>query len=865
MAGSAQAAALLEQRRHGEASFPCGFYRADWRTQSTPFWVKHHWHEELEIIHFAQGQFQVEVNMERFEVAGEGFCFLNSGDLHSIRCPARYVEQAVVFSPKLLCFSCGDEAQRQIIQPLLRSDVTLPVFVPASHPVFQQLSDAFRALDHAFAGGVMPSAPAQLRIKAALLTILAALQDGGLLTFSRPSVDRRVEEWKRVLSFIHENYQSKIYVSQLARLMNMNEQYFCRSFKRAMGHPPVAYLNAYRLQQAQRLLRQTDLPVSEVALACGFGNLGHFMAEFKKATAMTPLQMRKSRESLNQSFPVHTGGFTMQRKWWHGKVAYQIYPKSFYDTNGDGIGDVPGIIQKLDELKALGVDILWLSPIYCSPLADQGYDISDYFSIDPRFGTMDDFRRLLAEAKARDMHILMDLVVNHCSDEHIWFQKACRDPFGKYGRYFYIQKCEDGKLPCNWRAYFGGSVWDKLPGHDDLYYFHSFHKKQPDLNWENPELRAEICKMVNWWLDQGLSGFRIDAIINIKKRLPFHDDPVDRADGLSGLNHMLSEVQGIGQFLGQLRDEAFAPHDAFTVGEVFDVRDGDLPDFIGENGYFSTMFDFAPAICGASRLGWYARTPVTPDDYRDATFASQKKVAGFGFLSNILENHDEPRGVSRYLPDACRSEQGKKALATASLMLRGLPFLYQGQELGMENLPFSSIDEVDDISTRDEYQVALDAGLTPEQALRAVAVMGRDNARCPYPWSDAPNAGFTTGTPWLRVHPNYPTCNLASQKEDPDSLYNYYRSLIALRKDPSYQDTLFYGQLIPTFEEQEGLMAYWRKDEKKTLLVAVNFLPQPQAIPLTGMKKVLRTNGKSVKIEDGALKLDGLQAVVLEI
>ena len=218
----------------------------------------------------------------------------------------------------------------------------------------------------------------------------------------------------------------------------------------------------------------------------------------------------------------------MQKKWWHKKTAYQIYPKSFCDSNGDGIGDLPGIISKLDYLKDLGVDIIWLSPIYCSPLADQGYDISDYYNIDPRFGTMDDMDRLIAEAKKRDMYILMDLVVNHCSDEHEWFKKACEDPNSEYGKYFYIEDCPDGKLPCNWRSYFGGSVWEPLPGHPGKYYLHMFHKKQPDLNWENPKLREEIYKMINWWLDKGLAGFRIDAIINIKKALPWQDYPADR-------------------------------------------------------------------------------------------------------------------------------------------------------------------------------------------------------------------------------------------------------------------------------------------------------------------------------------------------
>ena len=321
---------------------------------------------------------------------------------------------------------------------------------------------------------------------------------------------------------------------------------------------------------------------------------------------------RRKRPCRSKAGLVHGGTHSyMKKQWWHDKTAYQIYPKSFQDSNGDGIGDLPGIISRLDVLKELGVDIIWLSPIYVSPLADQGYDIADYFGIDPRFGTMEDMDRLLLEAKKRGMYVLMDLVVNHCSDEHVWFRKACEDPFGPYGRFFYIERSEDGKLPCNWRSYFGGPVWDRLPGHEDLYYLHLFHRKQPDLNWENPLLREEVYKMINWWLDRGLAGFRIDAIINIKKALPFRDYPADRADGLSSVQNMLREARGVGTFLGELRDRTFAPHGAFTVGEVFDEREEDLPDFIGENGYFSSMFDFASNIFGNDRSGWHRRIDIT--------------------------------------------------------------------------------------------------------------------------------------------------------------------------------------------------------------------------------------------------------------
>lgn len=553
-----------------------------------------------------------------------------------------------------------------------------------------------------------------------------------------------------------------------------------------------------------------------------------------------------------------------KKKWWQDKVAYQIYPKSFYDTNGDGIGDLPGIIEKLDYLKELGVDIVWLSPCYRSPLADQGYDISDYYDIDPRFGTMEDMDRLIAEAKKRDMYIVMDLVVNHCSDEHEWFKKACKDPDGKYGRFFYLRDKEDGKLPTNWRSYFGGSVWEDLPG-TNKQYLHVFHKKQPDLNWENPELREEVYKNINWWLDKGLGGFRIDAIINIKKALPMHDYEPDREDGLCSINKMLEEATGIGEFLGEMRDRTFKPHDAFSVGEVFNAKDEELPDFIGNNGYFSSMFDFNETIFGGSEKGWYDCKEITPDDYKRCCFETQAKMGDFGFVSNIIENHDEPRGVSHYIPEGDCCDTSKKMLAALNFMLRGLPFIYQGQELGMENIPFKSIDEVDDISTLDEYKVALDAGLTPEAALKAVARRSRDNARTPMQWTGEENAGFTAGTPWLRVNSNYTAINVEKETIDPNSVLNFYKKLIALRKDPEYKETVVYGALEPFMEDRHNLMAYYRKGDK-TLLVVGNYQWDEQEITLPSeFKKVLINNYPDMVLDGNSVKLHGYQVLVVEL
>ena len=525
----------------------------------------------------------------------------------------------------------------------------------------------------------------------------------------------------------------------------------------------------------------------------------------------------------------------MEKKWWHEKTAYQIYPKSFCDSNGDGIGDIRGIISKLDYLQELGIEILWISPVYLSPCADQGYDIADYYRIDPQFGTMEDMEELLSEAKKRGIHILMDLVVNHCSDEHIWFQKACADPDGEYGKYFYLEKMVDGKVPCNWRSYFGGSVWEPIPGTDRCY-LHVFHKKQPDLNWENSKVREEIYRMMNWWLDKGLAGFRIDAIINIKKPLPWRDYPADREDGLCDMAQVLADAHGVEVFLQEMKERTFAPHNAFSVGEVFNAKDGELAAFIGEDGCFSSMFDFSQTIEGKSPLGWYASTIPSADAYKRCCFESQRQSEGIGYLSNIIENHDEPRGVSHYLPEKARTEKGKKLLAAMYFMLKGLPFIYQGQELGMENMKFSSMDEMDDISSHEEYQVCLDAGLSEEEALAVVSHYSRDNVRTPFHWSDGEAAGFTDGIPWLKVNPDYKHINAAMQENNPDSILSFYKKLIALRKNPDCRETIVYGKTEPVLEDEAGIMAYFRRGEGQDIFVAGNFNEDSRKISIPGLK-----------------------------
>ena len=555
----------------------------------------------------------------------------------------------------------------------------------------------------------------------------------------------------------------------------------------------------------------------------------------------------------------------MKKKWWMGKVAYQIWPKSFADSNGDGIGDLEGIIGKLDYLKDLGIDIIWISPVYKSPLVDQGYDISDYYDINPLFGDLETMDRLLAEAQKRDMYIVMDLVVNHCSDEHEWFKKACADPDGEYGKYFYIAEKKDGKLPCNWRSYFGGSVWEPIPG-TDKYYFHAFHKKQPDLNWENPKVRQEVYKMMNWWFERGIAGFRIDAIINIKKKLPFCDYEPDRDDGMVSIVRMLEDAEGIGEFLEEMKHETFDKYDAFTVGEVFNEKDSELREFIGEDGHFSSKFDFAPEMCGKGGA-WYEHESVTPEMYKNAIFDSQLRVADIGFLSNIIENHDEPRGVCRYIPDGDLNDTSKKALAAVYFFLRGIPFIYQGQEIGMENCPFESIDQLDDISSKDEYKVCRDAGYSEEESMKLLRVYSRENARTPVQWSDAENAGFSTHKPWMIVNPNYKEINLAKQKDDSNSVYAFYKKMIALYKDPAYHETLTFGRFEPYQRETKNLIAYFRKGEGQTLLVLANFQNEPQTVMLPEEAgNVILNNCASVDVDDDSrITLAGYQAVIIEL
>ena len=553
----------------------------------------------------------------------------------------------------------------------------------------------------------------------------------------------------------------------------------------------------------------------------------------------------------------------MEKDWWKGKVAYQIYPKSFKDSNGDGVGDLKGITEKLDYLQDLGIDILWLSPVYKSPFIDQGYDISDYYAIDPLFGTMEDMEELIAEGKKRGISIIMDLVVNHCSSHHEWFQKALADPDGPYADYFYF--IESDKEPNNWESYFGGSVWEPVPG-TNKYYLHSFHKDQPDLNWQNPVLREEIYTMINWWLDKGIAGFRIDAIINIKKDLEWRSLPSDRDNGLVPVPESLVNAQPIEPFLQELKEHTFAKYNAFTVGEVLNETDEELHFFIGKDGVFSSIFDFKQTMLGQEGKGWFDHALPTADELKESIFQAHERADSIGVLSTIIENHDEPRGVSHYIAEGPVNDTSKKALGTIQVLRKGIPFIYQGQEIGMENQVFESVEDFDDIATINGYHVAKEAGLSEEEALAAIAKYSRDNARTPMQWSAEPGLGFSDGPAWLISPKPDHSINVEDQEKDPNSILNYYRQLTALYRHPLYGNTIRFGDMIPAYRDRENIIAFERRGDKR-LLVISNFQNRQATLELPAPIKTVILNNVAGLFQEGdqVLELAPYQTVVLEL
>lgn len=549
-------------------------------------------------------------------------------------------------------------------------------------------------------------------------------------------------------------------------------------------------------------------------------------------------------------------------KWWQNEIVYQIYPRSFCDSNGDGIGDLKGITSKLDYLKNLGVTMLWICPCYESPMADNGYDISDYKKIADEFGTMEDMDELINEAKKRDIKIILDLVINHTSDEHKWFQEALKDPESKYHDYYIFK--EGSKSINNWRSMFGGTVWEKVPGRDEVY-LHVFHKKQPDLNWENEEVRKELYDMVNWWLEKGIAGFRIDAITFIKKDLTWKDREADGVDGLAKCTKAARNQPGIGEFLNELKENTFKKHDCMTVAEAPGVPYEELEEFIGEDGYFSMIFDFRYAdLDVASGSEWFKRVPWTIKDLNQKIMDSQMALQKCGWGANFIENHDQPRATTKYLKENQDNKDAVKTLAAMYFLLRGTPFIYQGQELGMVNFQRKGIEEFNDISSIDQYYRAIDEGLTERESLRAINLRSRDNTRTPFPWNGQKYGGFSTEKPWLKMTEEHPKVNAVDQVGREGSIYQFYKEMINFRQNSEYKNCLVFGNIEP-MESSENVIAYRRYTEDESIECWFNLGVEEVTEKLKDSNvEVIWGNMKQVELKQDHLTLKPFQTVLLK-
>ena len=517
------------------------------------------------------------------------------------------------------------------------------------------------------------------------------------------------------------------------------------------------------------------------------------------------------------------------------EIAYQVYPRSYRDSNHDGIGDIQGIIEKLDYLQDLGITLLWICPVYKSPMDDNGYDIADYYDINPEFGTMEDVEELISEAKKRDIKIMMDLVLNHTSDEHEWFKKAISDPDSKYHDYYIFK--QGTTPPNNWRSVFGGSVWEKVEGRDE-YYFHAFSKKQPDLNWENKVVREELYKMINWWLDKGIAGFRVDAINFIKKNQTYEDGPVDGVDGLSSCFAYSRNQKGIEVFFKELKENTFDKRDCITVAEAVGVKYPDLGIFIGEEGCFNMMFDFNYSNFDINEdEEWFRRQDWSVKQFKELLFTSQKEVQKLGWIASFLENHDQPRSIDKLIKDKKdHNYYSKTMLAGLFFNLRGTPFIYQGEEIGMVNFERNSINEFDEINSYSQYNRSLEEGFTEAEALDFVNKRSRDNTRVPMQWDNSQYAGFSDEEPWIKLCGNHDTINVESQFNDPDSIYSFYKKMIKLRKE---SDTLIYGD-FKELESDDEIIAYQRIYNNEIITCICNFSNTEKSIDYSG--KIILNN-----------------------
>ena len=574
----------------------------------------------------------------------------------------------------------------------------------------------------------------------------------------------------------------------------------------------------------------------------------------------------------------------LDKKWWKKEVGYQIYPRSFYDSDNDGIGDLNGITEKLDYLKNLGITLIWVCPIFKSPMDDNGYDISDYYDVNPEFGTKEDLEKLIAEAEKRGIKVILDLVINHTSDEHEWFLEALKNPESKYRNYYIFKRGENGLPPTNWRSHFGGSAWEKVEGEADengneMYYLHLFTKKQPDLNWENPEVRKELYEMVNYWLEKGIAGFRVDAINSIKKDARYLDLPVDGADGMAHNVEYTLNQPGIEEFLSELAKETFKKYNAMTVAETPMLEYERYNDFIGEDGFFTMIFDFSYADLDMTKGGFYYSLRDIPTvELRDKIFESQLTQQKYGWGAPFFENHDLPRSLNKFFGEKA-NETNAKLLANVFFFLRGTPFIYQGQEIGMDNFVRNDISEFDDIASKDQYQRALGEGFSSEEALYFVNKRSRDNSRTPMQWDNSKNAGFSkdeNSKSWIKLTGSQATTNVADQINDKDSIFSHYKKMIDLRQNGKYSDCLTFGDFISIPLENEKIIAYVRKYKNQKVLCISNFSELKQEVKLSEIAKAL--GEKEIKIgeilinnfdgfeKDGEkVVFEGFQSLLVEI
>lgn len=549
---------------------------------------------------------------------------------------------------------------------------------------------------------------------------------------------------------------------------------------------------------------------------------------------------------------------TSDLAWWQRTIAYEAYPKSFLDTRGAGTGTIAGITSKLDYLAKLGVGALWITPCYRSPMVDNGYDVQDYYAIDPSFGTMADMDELIARGREHGIRVVMDLVFNHTSEACAWFveSRSSRDnPRSDW--YVWRDAKPDGSEPTNWRSIFGGSAWAWCEERQQ-YYLHTFAPQQPDLNWESPEVRRALYDIANFWADKGVGGFRIDAITYIKKPAVFADGPVDGEDGLSSVHNATANGEGILDFLHEFKAAVCDGRDIFTVGEANGVGADELCRWVGKDGVFDLLFEFSHTHVpmGEAEI-WCKPAQWRLTDLKRVLTASQEATATNGWYPAFFENHDQPRSTVNFFRCDGPIDAKAKALGTVLLMQRGTPFLYQGEELGYGNATWTSPEQFDDVQTRGEYEFALTEGFTPEQALAACSRFSRDNARTPMQWDASANAGFTTGTPWLPVHPDYQQMNVAAQEADPNSVLCWYRRLAALRLS---RDELLAGSYEELMAESEQVYAYRRQGEDSAAVVLANLSDQPAAYDAALVDGLALLAGTHGTVRPGVLR--PLEAVV---